>query len=66
MTTWKKVTLVSGQSVHLDIARASAVKRVLGQGKEFTSVYFGGNSEPFEILETPEDLLGISPRAGAI
>ena len=66
MAQWTKATLVSGHPIYLDTAKACAAKRVRGQGKEFTAVYFGGNSEPFEITETPEDLFGIAPKAGAI
>jgi hypothetical protein len=66
MAIWTKATLVSGQSIYLDLGKATGVKRVRGQGKDFTAVYCGGNTEPFEILDTPEVLLGIEPKVGAI
>jgi hypothetical protein len=66
MANWTKATLVSGQAIYLDLAKATGVKRVRGQGKEFTAVYCGGNTEPFEIIDTPEDLLGLEARPGAI
>ena len=31
-----------------------------------TAVYFGGNTEPFEVVESPEALLGIDAKPGAI
>jgi hypothetical protein len=43
-----------------------ATGAVRGHGKEFTSIYFGGNAEPFEVIETPEDLLGMDAKLGAI
>jgi hypothetical protein len=52
-----KATLVSGHPIYLDIDKATGAKRVRGQGKDFTAVYCGGNVEPFEIVETPEELL---------
>jgi hypothetical protein len=64
MARWTTATLVSGQPIYLDLDKASAAKRVLGQGKEFTSIFFG--SEHFEVQERPEDLLGIEPKVGAI
>ncbi len=66
MTHWTKATLASGHAIYLELEKAVGVKRVRGQGKEFTAVYFGGNSEPFEVVETPEDLLSIDPKPGAI
>ena len=66
MADWTKATLVSGHAIYLDIKKATGVKRVRGQGKDFTAVYFGGNAEPFEIVETPEDLLGVDPKPGTI
>jgi hypothetical protein len=33
----------------------TAIKRVRGQGKDFTAVYCGPNAQPFEVTETPED-----------
>lgn len=66
MANWTRATLVSGHPIYLDTAKAVAGKRVRGQGKEFTAIYFAGNSEPFEIIETPEDLLCINPKTGAI
>lgn len=66
MMNWTKATLVSGQPVYLDLMKATAAKRVRGQGKEFTAIYFGGNVEPFEVVESPEDLLGITGKLGAI
>jgi hypothetical protein len=56
---WTKATLVSGQLIYLDMNKATAAKRVRGQGKEFTAVYFGGNQDCFEISDPPEALLGI-------
>jgi hypothetical protein len=44
----------------------TGVKRVRGQGKDFTAVYCGGNVEPFEIVETPEELLCVEPKPGTI
>jgi hypothetical protein len=66
MAIWTKATLVSGQPIYLDLDKATGVKRVRGQGKDFTAVYCGGNAEPFEISESPEDLLGMNPKPGTI
>jgi hypothetical protein len=66
MASWAKATLVSGQPIYLDLAKVTGAKRVRGQGKEFTAVYFGGNAEPFEVTESPEALLGIDAKPGAI
>ena len=60
MATWTKATLQSGQSIYIDIDKATAVKRVRGQGKDYTAVFYGGNAQPFEITESPEELLGVS------
>lgn len=64
MARWTTATLANGQPIYLDLDKASAAKRVIGQGKEFTSVFFG--SERFEVQERPEDLLGIGPKVGSI
>jgi hypothetical protein len=66
MAKWTKATLVSGHAIYLDLDKATGVKRVRGQGKDFTAVYCGGNIEPFEISETPEALLCIEGKPGAI
>jgi hypothetical protein len=66
MPKWTKATLVSGHAIYLDLDKATGVKRVRGQGKDFTALYCGGNTEPFEIIETPEELLCIEPKPGAI
>jgi hypothetical protein len=55
MTTWTKATLLSGQPIYLDLDKMTAIKRVRGQGKDFTAVYCGPNAQPFEVTETPED-----------
>jgi hypothetical protein len=60
MTTWTKATLLSGQSIYLDLEKITAIKRVRGQGKDYTAAFCGGNAQPFEITESPEDLLGIA------
>jgi hypothetical protein len=64
MAKWTKATLISGHPIYLNIGKATAVKRVRGQGKDFTAVFCGGNVEPFEIVETPEDLLCIEAKPG--
>ncbi len=66
MASWAKATLVSGHPIYLDLAKVTGAKRVRGQGKEFTAIYFGGNTEPFEVVESPEALLGIDAKPGAI
>ena len=66
MAKWTKATLASGQAIYLDLDKATGVKRVRGQGKDFTAVYCGGNTEPFEIAESPEELLGVTPKPGSI
>jgi hypothetical protein len=66
MAKWTKATLVSGHAIYLDLDKATGVKRVRGQGTDFTAVYCGGNVEPFEISETPEDLLCIDAKPGTI
>lgn len=58
MTKWTKATLVSGHVTYLDLDKATSVKRVRGQGKDYTAVYFGSNVEPFEVKEGAEELLG--------
>jgi hypothetical protein len=66
MASWTKATLVSGHPIYLDLAKATGAKRVRGQGKDFTAIYFVGNAEPFEVVETPETLLGLDGKPGAI
>ena len=66
MAKWTKVTLVSGHPIYLDIDKATCVKRVRGQGKDFTAVYCGGKVEPFEIVENPEELICVEPKPGTI
>jgi hypothetical protein len=66
MAKWTKATLVSGHAIYLDLDKATGVKRVRGQGKDFTAVYCGGNAEPFEIVEIPEDLLCLEVKPGTI
>jgi hypothetical protein len=66
MARWTKATLVSGSFIYIDLDKATAAKRVRGQGKEFTAVYCGSNVEPFEIVESPEGLLGIETKPGRI
>lgn len=66
MKHWTKATLISGHPIYLNLLTATAAKRVRGQGKEFTALYFGANVEPFEVVETPEDLLSIDAKLGAI
>lgn len=66
MAKWTKATLVSGHAIYLDLDKATGVKRVRGQGKDYTAVYCGGNVEPFEISESPEVLLCIEGKPGAI
>ncbi len=66
MVHWRKATLVTGHAIYLDLEKASATKRVRGQGKEFTAIYFGANAEPFEVVESPEELLSIEAKPGAI
>ncbi len=61
MTTWTKATLQNGQHIYIDLEKMTAVKRVRGQGTDFTAVFCGGNTQPFEIRESPEDFLGIPP-----
>ena len=63
MTTWTKATLLNGQFIYLDLEKLTAIKRVRGQGKDFTAAFYGGNTQPFEIAENPEDLLGIGLKA---
>ena len=58
MTTWTKATLQNGQSIFLDLEKITAIKRVRGQGKDFTALFCGGNAQPFEVTESPEELLG--------
>jgi hypothetical protein len=43
-----------------------AVEWVKSRRAEFTAIYFGGNAEPFEVIETPEHLLGMDTKLGAI
>jgi hypothetical protein len=66
MAKWTKATLVSGHVIYLDLDKATCVKRVRGQGKDFTAIYCGGNVEPFEIGEAPEGLLCLEAKPGAI
>jgi hypothetical protein len=66
MAKWTKATLVSGQTIYLDLDKATGVRRVRGQGREYTAVYCGGNVEPFEVIDTPEDLLGMVAKPGTI
>ena len=66
MAKWTKATLISGHAIYLDLEKATGLKRVRGQGKEFTAFYCGGNTEPFEINESPEDLLGVSAKPETI
>jgi hypothetical protein len=66
MAKWTKATLVSGHAIYLDLDKATGVKRVRGQGKDYTAVYCGGNVEPFEIAESPEVLLSLEDKPGVI
>lgn len=66
MAKWTKATLVNGQAIYLDLDKTTAIKRVRGQGKDFTAVFCGGNALPFEVTENPEDLLGMEPKPGTI
>jgi hypothetical protein len=66
MAKWMKATLMNGQTIYLDLDKTTALRRVRGQGKDFTAVFCGGNVLPFEVTEDPEDLLGIAPKPGTI
>jgi hypothetical protein len=66
MAKWTKATLVSGHAIYLDMDKATGLKRVRGQGKDFTAVYCGGNVEPFEVTETPEHLLAVETEVGVL
>jgi hypothetical protein len=66
MANWTKATLTSGHPIYLELGKATGAKRVRGQGKEYTAVYFDRNVEPFEVVETPEQLLGIEEKLGVI
>jgi hypothetical protein len=66
MAKWTKATLQNGQNIYLDIDKMTAIKLVRGQGKDFTAAFFGVNAQPFEITETPEELLGMDPKSGTI
>jgi hypothetical protein len=57
---------ITGNPIFLDLGKATGAKRVRGQGKEFTAVYFDRNVEPFEVMESPEELLGIKDKLGEI
>ena len=66
MASWTKASLTNGQVIFLDMEKATALRRVRGQGNEFTAVFFGANSQPFEITESPETLITPQPKPGSI
>lgn len=65
MAKWTKATLLSGQAIYIDLDKITAIKRVRGQGKDFTAAYCGANAQPFEITENPEELLELEPKPDA-
>ena len=66
MVNWTKATLTTGNPIYLELAKATGAKRVRGLGNEYTAVYFDRNVEPFDVMETPEELLGIKDKLGEI
>jgi hypothetical protein len=54
-TQWVQATGRDGKVIWLNMGRASGMMAV---GENQTSVFFSGDQDPFQVIETPEQLLG--------
>jgi hypothetical protein len=58
---WMKATGRDGSVIWINMGRAPGmIVRNAGSGEGHTSVFFAGDKDPFEVRETPEELLKAS------